>query len=234
MQSIDNIGVGTRLQKLRIQKNIREIDAAMEFELSTSHYSRLENGNATISVDILEKAREFYKCSMDYVLWGTESKPESIFFQQISDFSEKDKRRYLKILYYLMGSDSKAEIDTEDPMYKIFVDGLLEMIPVEADSTISYVLQYERNRKKISENAMIELLGLTRYHWRCIMKGNKIGDVLIPVKIQYHFGYDLEFLINNKITESMFFDKMYQGCSKKKQDQVMSLFESILRSEKNL
>ncbi len=231
MQCIDNSGVGARLEKLRLQKNMRNIDAAIEMEISTSQYSRFEKGNATISIDILEKAHEFYGCSMDYILWGKEAaKPESFFFDQLSDFQEKDKRRFLKILYCLMQNESKVEMDKEDPMYKIFVDGLLEMIPVEAESAIPYVLEYEKNRMKISENAMIELLGLSRYHWTCIMSGNKIGDVLIPVKIQHHFGYDLEFLINNKITESMFFDKMYQGCSQEKQVQVMSLFKGILKT----
>ncbi len=234
MYSIDNVGVGARLKELRLQQNIKKIDATMEFEISTSQYSRFENGNATISVDVLDKAHMLYGRSMDYILWGTEAKPQSVFFQQVANDSERDKRRYLKILYCLMENDSKTEMDKEDPMYKIFVDGLLEMIPLEADSTIPYVLEYEKNRLKISENALIDRIGITRYHWRCIMEGTKIGDIMIPVKIKEHFGYDLEFLIHNKITESMFFDKMYDGCSKKKQEQVMSLFKSILQSEKNL
>lgn len=234
MQSINNAGVGARLKELRLQQNIKKIDATMEFEISTSQYSRFENGNATISIEVLVKACVLYGCSMDYILWGIETKPQSIFFQRIDGDSEKNKRRYLKMLYYLMGNDIEAAMDKEDPMYKIFVDGLMEMIPVDAESAIPYVLEYEKSRLKVSENTLIEMLGITRYHWRCIMKGNKIGDVMIPVKIKELFGYDLEFLINNKITESMFFDKIYDGCSKKKQDQVMNLFESILRSEKNL
>lgn len=234
MQCIDDVGVGARLKELRLQKHMKEIDAAMELEVSTAQYSRFENGKASISVDVLNKAHRFYQCSMDYILSGEEEEKHSVFFDKLVDFQEKDKRRFLKILCCLMGNDSRAKMNKEDPMYKIFVDGLLEMIPIDAESTIMYVLNYEKNRLKISENAMIELLGLSRFRWTSIMDGNKVGDILIPIKIRHHFGYDLEFLINNKITENLFFDKMYQGCSKKKREQVMHLFEGILQSEEEL
>ena len=113
-------------------------------------------------------------------------------------------------------------------MYKMFAGGLLEMIPVTANNAMPYVLEYEKNIHRKSDNDMIRLLGLSRFKWNSIMHGTRVSDIMIPFVISQQFGYDLNFLIQNQISENLFFDDFYQKLKKERQTRVMKLFDEIL------
>ena len=117
------------------------------------------------------------------------------------------------------------------PYYKIVMDGLLEKIPAEAPSAIKYVLEYEKNRKKTSENEMIKELGISRYKWNSIMKSGYAHDIEIPLNISNQYGYDMEFLINNKITANKFFDTLFAIQSPEKQKDIMQVFELVVTNQ---
>lgn len=231
MRCINDFDVGLRLKELRLKHHMKMIDIAVELEISMAQYSRLENEVGRISTDVLSKAHKYYRCSMDYILWGDETAYESVFFQKISKFEEKDKRRFLKILCCLLDAKEDTKEQADDPMYKIFMDGLLERIPAHANSSMMYILEYEKNRLNISENAMIDRLGLSRFKWSSIMNGKKVSDIMIPLEIKNQFGYDMEFLIDNRITENIFFDQLFYKYSKKKQNKIMQLFDIMIKAE---
>ena len=199
MRCINDSDIGTRLRELRLDIGAKMIDIAVEFDISMAQYSRLESGKARITVDVLEKACKYYHSSINYILFGEEQVHGSIFFPKLQNFEEKDVRRFLKILTCLLDLDALSEEEKNTPMYKMFAGGLLEMIPVTANNAMPYVLEYEKNIHRKSENDMIRLLGLSRFKWNSIMHGTRVSDIMIPFVISQQFGYDLNFLIQNQI-----------------------------------
>ena len=94
MRCINDLEVGGRLKTLRLARQAKMIDIAVEFEISTAQYSRLENGTGKITVDVLRRACEYYDCSVDFLLFGSDEVCNSIFFQKIRGITEYDKRRF--------------------------------------------------------------------------------------------------------------------------------------------
>lgn len=231
MRCIKDSDIGARLRKLRLNTGAKMIDMAVEFDISMAQYSRLESGIARISVDVLDKACKYYDCTINYILFGQKNTCESIFFQKLQSFEEKDIRRFLKILCCLLDAEKIPSKYKDEPMYKIFVGGLLEMIPYTASNAMPYVLEYEKNLCRKSENTMIEELGLTRFKWNSIMRGTRVSDITIPLAISNRFGYDMDFLINNKISESLFFDEFFYQLKSEHQKNVMKLFDDIIKVE---
>lgn len=225
------IGVGKRLAGLRKERHIQMIDVALELNISPSQYSRIENGKQSLSVDAVKKICEFYKCSIDYIMLGEMNTVSSVFFRKLDGLPEAEKRRYLKILYYLMHGSSHARTSKYDTMHKMFGEGLLETIPCDATNTMPYVLEFEKNRQKISENLLIEDLHLTRYKWESIKSGLKVSDMTIPLDIMKKYGYDLGFLLKNEIEESMFFDDIYRELDNREKEITMKAFDYILNLE---
>lgn len=227
MRCINNLEVGNRLQQLRKEKGCKMIDVALEFDISTAQYSRLENGQGRISTDVLNGVCIYYHTTIDYILFGENITYNSIFFQKLQNYSEEEMRRMLKILSCLLSLRKEPE-EMQKPFYKIFMGGLLEKIPVQAPSAIPYVLEYEKNLKRISENEMIQELGLTRFKWNSIMQGKEIHDIMIPLEISNQYGYDMNFLINNRLTPNLFFDQLIMQEEPEKRKQIMEIFDSVL------
>lgn len=227
MRCINDLEIGARLRDLRLKKNVKMIDTAVEFEVSTAQYSRLENGQGRISIEVLKKACDYYNTSIDFLLFGENNTPGSVFYQKLKNYSEYDRRRMLKILCCLMTIKDKSKYK-DNPLYKIFLGGLLEMIPVSATSAIPYVLEYEKNTRKISENRIIKDLGITRFKWNSIMSGSEIRDVTIPLAVSNQYGYDMTFLIRNKIPDSIFFDELISREQPDRQMKIMQIFDSVI------
>lgn len=230
MRCINDFEVGSRLQKLRESKGNNKTDLSIELNISTAQYGRLESGKSRITIEVLNKVCSYYNTSIDYVLFGEGSLHESVFFEKIRNYSEIDIRRFLKILSCLFSIKDGKKYSGE-PYYKIFMDGLLEMIPVSAASSIMYVLEYERIRRKVSENQMIDELGLSRFKWNSIMSGKRVHDISIPLQISNKYGYDMNFLINNRLSSDMFFDKLFAEESIKRQKSIMEIFDFIVKEK---
>lgn len=229
MRCIDDFEVGNRLKTLRESKGNNKTDLAIELDISTAQYGRLENGKARITTEVLNKVCAYYNTSINYVLFGETPLYTSMFFEKINRRPQTDIKRFLKILSCLFPLKNNKKY-SEEPFYKIFMDGLLEMIPDNASSSIMYVLEYEKNRKKASENQMIRELGLTRFKWNTLIKDHNIHDITIPLTISNQYGYDLDFLINNKISDNMFFDNLFTTETPGKQKEIMQIFDMVVKS----
>ncbi len=229
MRCIDDFEVGNRLKTLRESKGNNKTDLAIELDISTAQYGRLENGKARITTEVLNKVCAYYNTSINYVLFGETPLYTSVFFEKINGRPQTDIKRFLKILSCLFPLKNNKKY-SEEPFYKIFMDGLLEMIPDNASSSIMYVLEYEKNRKKASENQMIRELGLTRFKWNTLIKDHNIHDITIPLTISNQYGYDLDFLINNKISDNMFFDNLFTTETPGKQKEIMQIFDMVVKS----
>lgn len=223
--------IGRRLAELRQKRKIQMIDVALELSISPSQYSRIEHGTQSLSVDAVKRICEFYKCSIDYIILGETNAANSVFFRKLDGCPEIEKRRYLKILYHLMHGNRHAHMPKYDTMHKLFGGGLLEAIPDSANNAMPYVLEFEKNRQRISENIMIRELNLTRYKWENIKNGIKVTDMNIPLDIMKKYGYDLRFLVKNEISENMFFDDIYRELGSREKENTMKAFDYILELE---
>ena len=199
-------------------------------EISPAHYCRLEQGKAAITVDVLQKACTYYGVTAEYILFGTE-REEGIVLKKIDGFSEAAIRGLLKIFSCLLFMEDTETAPQDDAMYKLFMGGLMELIPPEATSAIPTVLEYEKNRRNISENTMIKELGISRFIWTSIMKNAPIKNIAIPLKIQEQYGYSLDFLINNRIQDGMFLEKQLQQKPFEQQRKIMHTFDQIINMQ---
>lgn len=132
--------------------------------------------------------------------------------------------------YILFMEDRGTELP-DDAMYKLFMGGLMELIPLEASSAIPTVLEYEKNRRNVSENTMIRELEISRFIWTSIMKNDPIKNIEIPLKIQEQYGYGLDFLINNRIQDSMFLEIQLLQKPLEQQRKIMHTFDQIINMQ---
>ena len=76
----DPVQIGQRIQKIRLDKQIKSIDMAVQVDVSKNHYSRIEYGETTCSSKVLHKIAQYLEVSADYLLYGCE---EDVYVSQI-------------------------------------------------------------------------------------------------------------------------------------------------------
>lgn len=229
MQCISDLEIGKRLFLLRNKKHDREIDISIVLEISPAQYCRLEKGKNRITVDVLQKACAYYNVTAEYILFGTENMKSDIL-REFDGFSERTIRRLLKILSLLILDIDY--IDSDNAIYKLFMGGLMELVPIEAASAIPAVLLFEKNRRNVSENTIIKELGISRFIWTSIMKDKPIKNVEIPLKIQEQYGYNLDFLINNRICSNIYFEEFLPKELSEHHKRIIQVFDKIVAMQK--
>lgn len=69
--------LGSRLKRLRRERQASQVDAAVAAEISRSHLSKLENDEDAPGRAVLRRLAAFYGVTMDYLETGTEpARPE--------------------------------------------------------------------------------------------------------------------------------------------------------------
>lgn len=228
MQQIDDVGISRRLGRLRNSRRQKEVDISTVLEISQAHYCRLEQAKSKITVDILQKACAYYGVTAEYILYGTERKMGSVL-KRLEGFSEESARRLLKILSCLLFTEDNAAGQKDSAVYKIFMGGLMELLPAGASSAIPAVLEYEKNIRGVSENIMIKELGISRFVWTSIMKGAPIKNIEIPLKIQEQYGYGLDFLINNRVQDDLFLETLLSKETLARRQEILGIFDRIIK-----
>mgnify|MGYP002513696247 CR=1 FL=1 len=60
------------LRKVRNDRNLNQLNVAMDFNLSTEALSHYENGKREPSLEMLNKLSEYFNVSIDYLINGKE------------------------------------------------------------------------------------------------------------------------------------------------------------------
>lgn len=60
--------LGEQIKKLRLARNISQVDLARQLNVSKQSVSNWENNNILPSIDVLKKIAAFFSCSTDYLL----------------------------------------------------------------------------------------------------------------------------------------------------------------------
>lgn len=226
MKCIDNVQVGKRLGQMQKKRKQNNLNTSLELGLSQSRYSRLKNGIVTITVDELRKICSVYEWSAQYALFGHSAQVESEIFESIRHLDEHGKRRCLKMLACVIDRGNVGKEFQNHPMYKLFMDGLLERIPEHTVDVLPYVLKYEKDKNRYKRNQMLEILEITRFKWDAIMQGVTPGEVSLLLRIEERFGYDVHFLVNNRIADNDFFDRLLKNQAGRK-ERILVLFDEI-------
>ena len=81
VDDLDWFSIGTRIQTVRIQRDIKAIDLAMALEITPDHMSKIENGRVRCSLLSLHKIAQHLNVSTDYLLYGkkTDEKRERLW-----------------------------------------------------------------------------------------------------------------------------------------------------------
>lgn len=228
MKCIDNVQVGMRLGQIQKKRDLNNLNFALELGLSQSRYSRLKNGIVTITVDELRKVCALYGLTAQQVLFGHSPRVTSPIFKRLHHLDEHGRRKCLKMLACSIDRDSVEEELRSHPMYKLFMGGLLEIIPVGTVDVLPYVLRYEKTINCLKRDQMLERLSLTRFKWDTVMRGVTAGEVSLLLRIEEEFGYDIQFLVNNQISGNDFFDKVLKKQAERR-ERILGLFDEIQR-----
>ena len=74
-----------RIREMREDKDLLQKDLAKVLNISQQQYSRYENGENQLSYDGLMKLADFYKTSVDYILYRTDDRtpyPKSVITEE--------------------------------------------------------------------------------------------------------------------------------------------------------
>ena len=135
------------------------------------------------------------------------------------------------MLSCLLFTEGNTIEQKDNAMYKIFMGGLMELLPARASSAIPAVLEYEKNLRDVSENTMIKELGISRFVWTNIMKGAPIKNIEIPLKIQEQYGYGLDFLINNRVQDDFFLEILLSQETSERRQEILRIFDSVIKMQ---
>lgn len=226
MKCIDNVQIGMRLRQIQNKRGLNNLNFSLELGLSQSRYSRLRNGIVTITVDELRKICTLYDLSAQYVLFGYSPRVNSPIFKRLHHLDERRRRKCLKMLASSIDRDSVAPELRSHPMYKLFMGGLLELIPEDTVDVLPYVIRYEKTKNGFKRDQMLEKLSLTRFKWDTVMRGITLEEVSVLLRIEEEFGYDIQFLVNNKIPGNDFFDRVLKKQPERKEN-ILALFDEI-------
>ncbi|MDT3416133.1 transcriptional regulator with XRE-family HTH domain [Brevibacillus aydinogluensis] len=105
--------LGERLKKAREQKGLKQNRVARTLGIHNSTLAKYESGDREVDIDTLKKLAEMYEVSVDWLSGHTDdptppptkkSEPddlESIFFYELEQLSDEDKRKALDHIRYL-------------------------------------------------------------------------------------------------------------------------------------
>ena len=99
IEEFDSFSIGQRIQDIRLQKGIKALDMAAQFDLSKDQYSRIERGTSICKITTLHKIAQYLEVSADYLLYG---RTDELYIDQIRiclrGMKKRDKEKLIKIL----------------------------------------------------------------------------------------------------------------------------------------
>lgn len=92
MDKVDTVEIGARIRKQRIELGLTQQNVYEQLDISQNHYSRIENGHAGTSVELLLRICEVLQVSADYILTGKLGASEQTeFIKRYNSLTPKQK-----------------------------------------------------------------------------------------------------------------------------------------------
>lgn len=99
MQYYDKAVVGNRIKQIRKQRNMTQSSLAEHLDYANERQlQRIECGETGCSVDKLMEIAQILNTSTDYLLFGIETNPVSLYLDIFKDKNDRQKLYLLKVL----------------------------------------------------------------------------------------------------------------------------------------
>lgn len=95
MAKVNLTAIGERIQKQRIALGYTQQYVYEHLDISQNHYSRIENGRAGMSFEILLQLSELLNISTDYILTGKPDSSDKITFLEYYKKLNIKQRKYI-------------------------------------------------------------------------------------------------------------------------------------------
>lgn len=95
MKRYDKYAVGDALRSLRTEKNLTQSQLAEKLELSTIHYSLIEQGQRKFSLEVLFKIMEVFDVDADRVLAIEPYSVDTDIFREKMSGLNKEEQKYV-------------------------------------------------------------------------------------------------------------------------------------------
>lgn len=90
------IEVGERIRELRRKRNLTQEELAEQLNISPVSMCRIEKGSKGASIDLLVEITNYFKTSMDYLIFGKELSELEIL---LDGLPEEKRKRVINIMY---------------------------------------------------------------------------------------------------------------------------------------
>ena len=117
-----NEEIGKRIAMLRSEKSMTQEVLAQKLNCSIKHISHVERGVASFSLDMLIEVSELFDCTLDYLVKGEASSPESqlpAFILKILSSKEERMEQEKKLLLEYLNMYRKLRLDGTDMNRKL-------------------------------------------------------------------------------------------------------------------
>ena len=95
MMKIDLLAIGQRIQNERLSLGYTQQYVYEKLDISQNHYSRIENGHAGMSFEILLQLSEILEISTDYILMGTPAPTDNIELLNSYKLLNQKQKKYI-------------------------------------------------------------------------------------------------------------------------------------------
>ena len=235
----NSVIVGGRLLFLREETGLTKVKISKTLNMTDSNYGRIEKGKQMLSYDSLEILYRNYRWDPSFILNGKQTSIESQFFLELQNQSEPDKKNLLRILYLLMEGHKYTEktlqvVENKEDIslsafHLMFGSNLMESIENVKGNVIPYVLHYEMQRRNLTKEEMIALLGTTYEKFVNAEKIDKAPDLDFAMKMHDSLGYDATFLLFNEIRATSYFDLIWNKKEIVEKQNLLQMFRGAIR-----
>lgn len=201
MDNSMKMSIGENIKQLREENGISRINLATELGYSTAQYGKIEKGEQNLDCHGLISLCRFVHCRPERIVFGERESEERVVPDYFSMYSEAEKRRTFCSLYILLGC---RRLSAPLSFHKLFGTDLLREIPDTEKNIIPSVLEYERKSRNLTRRGMIEFLEISKNKYYALLDGQELSSIRSLIKLTEKLGYDMTFLLMNKIRPELF------------------------------
>lgn len=213
--------IGQNIKELREENQISRINMAMELGYSQANYGKIENGKQQLTCQGLITLCKYFSCEPERIVYGEKENIVNLFPDYFSGYSEYEKRRLLRMFYLLLNCQ---KIKTNASFHKFFGSDILNIIPLDEENILPYVLEYERKAKDLTKRKMIAFLGISKNKYYALLDGEPLSGIDMLIRLHQKLEYDMGFLLFNRVNPALFLSALGETWN----SQVQNLLERQL------
>ncbi len=206
MNEIDDCRrIGKNILRLRKEKNLLEIEVALELDYSTANYSKIENGQIWPDCYALSTLCRIFQCQPETIIYEEQPAVAQREEDYFSSLPESEKRRLLRILYLAFHCET---FPFSPAFHNLFGSCVLDKSLSDQTKHMPIVLEYERNIRNLTRRQMADFLNISKNKYYALISHGECSDIRTLMQIHQTLGYPMSYLLWNQIMPSYFFSSL--------------------------